>query len=63
MKNFIFCCGKKVLLGGKSCEGRNQPQNYVLRGPSAHTGNQEGFAGMSAEGEEASIAAKPPLLV
>lgn len=52
-----------MLLGGKSCEGRNQPQNYVLRGPSAHTGNQEGFAGMSAEGEEASIAAKPPLLV
>lgn len=52
-----------MLLGGKSCKKRNQPQNDGLQGPSAHTGSQEGFAGMSAEGEEASIAAQPPLIV
>lgn len=60
MKNFIFCCGKRCYLEEKAVRG-GISLRIMCFGGLLHI--QVTRKDLSAEGEEASIAAKPPLLV
>lgn len=62
MKRFISSWGKRHSLEEKAVREKSAPAD-MLWGPPAQTVSQEGFAGMSAEGEEDSITARPPSLV